>query len=255
MIDRQRVKDTFQAYTANYNAEDEKIKLKIFHTYRVAAIAERIARSIGMTKEECALAWLMGMLHDIGRFEQLRIYNTFRDADSVDHAQFGADLLFRDGMIRDFIDADEYDIVIETAIRNHNGYRVAEGLDVKTEQFCHTLRDADKVDILRVNVEVKAEDVHNTTTEQLRSAPIADAVMQQFYAHHAVQHAVKESVVDHIVGYVSLVYELVFPESFTIVKEQGYLDQIMNFQSSNEDTMHKFMLIREEMNRYLSQNR
>lgn len=254
VIDRQHVKDTFQAYADNYNAEDEKIKLKIFHTYRVADIAERIAKSLGLCDEDIELAWLMGMLHDVGRFEQLRIYNTFRDADSVNHAQFGADLLFREGLIRSYISDDSADCLIETAIRQHNGFRVEETLDERTKQFCHILRDADKIDILRVNVEVPAEEIHNTTTEILRSSPVTDAVMEQFYEHHAIMHSTKRSVVDHIVGYVSLVFELVYPESLVIVNEQGYLDQIMHFQSENADTMQRFAEIREEMERYLTKN-
>ena len=42
------------------------------------------------------------MLHDIGRFEQIRRFGTFNDAQSVDHAEFGADLLFKEGLIRKF---------------------------------------------------------------------------------------------------------------------------------------------------------
>ena len=42
------------------------------------------------------------MLHDIGRFEQIRRFGTFNDAQSVDHAEFGADLLFKECLIRKF---------------------------------------------------------------------------------------------------------------------------------------------------------
>ena len=42
------------------------------------------------------------MLHDIGRFEQIRRFGTFNDVQSVDHAEFGADLLFKEGLIRKF---------------------------------------------------------------------------------------------------------------------------------------------------------
>lgn len=33
------------------------------------------------------------MLHDIGRFEQIRCFGTFNDGMSVDHAELGADIL------------------------------------------------------------------------------------------------------------------------------------------------------------------
>ncbi|MCR4787294.1 MAG: HD domain-containing protein, partial [Lachnospiraceae bacterium] len=91
-MDREKTEKTFAGYTEGYDSSDPKIKLKIDHTYRVAALCERIANTVPGVDAE--LAWLSGMLHDIGRFEQVRRYGTFSDADSVDHAQFGADLLF-----------------------------------------------------------------------------------------------------------------------------------------------------------------
>ena len=37
-IERERVRETFREYTDAYDATDEKIKLKIDHTYRVAEL-------------------------------------------------------------------------------------------------------------------------------------------------------------------------------------------------------------------------
>ena len=90
IIDRERVKNTFAEYTSGYNATDPKIKLKIDHTYRVAELCELIARDLKLDEYETDVAWLTGMLHDVGRFEQIKRYNTFNDAQSVDHANFGA---------------------------------------------------------------------------------------------------------------------------------------------------------------------
>ena len=86
IIDRERVKNTFAEYTSGYNAADPKIKLKIDHTYRVAELCELIARDLNLDEYETDVAWLTGMLHDVGRFEQIKRYNTFNDAQSVDHA-------------------------------------------------------------------------------------------------------------------------------------------------------------------------
>ena len=45
MIERERVKEVFKKYTDAYDISDEKIKLKIYHTYRVADLCEQIAKS------------------------------------------------------------------------------------------------------------------------------------------------------------------------------------------------------------------
>lgn len=47
--------------------------MKIDHTYRVAALAERIAKMVTDIPIDRDLAWTMGMLHDIGRFEQVYV--------------------------------------------------------------------------------------------------------------------------------------------------------------------------------------
>ncbi len=256
--DRKHIADTFAAYTNRYDASDGKIKLKIDHTYRVADFCDRIARSIGLKDEDVDLAWAIGMLHDIGRFEQVKRYGTFIDAESADHAQLGADLLFSEGLIGTFFpdmsDADGGKLrIIETAVREHSNYRIREGLSDREKMFCDIIRDADKIDILRVNVETPKEVIYNVTTEELQSEKVADAVMESFFEEHCILRSIRESAIDHVVGHISLVYELVYPVSRSMVAEQGYLEQLMNFESKNEVTREQFERIREKIHRYLHQ--
>ena len=46
-LDR-RARQAFAAYAARYDVDDPKVKLKIDHTYRVAALCERIAASLDL---------------------------------------------------------------------------------------------------------------------------------------------------------------------------------------------------------------
>ena len=87
MIDREKALKTFNTYVSKYNTEDEKIKLKIEHIQRVAKNANDIAENLNLSKEDIDLAWLIGLLHDIGRFEQVRLYHTFNDGKSVNQAE------------------------------------------------------------------------------------------------------------------------------------------------------------------------
>ncbi|MFR9232841.1 MAG: HD domain-containing protein [Eisenbergiella massiliensis] len=88
-IDRIKAEKVFRDYVSAYNAQDDKVGLKIEHTFRVAVLCEKIAASLGMAEDERDLAWFTGLLHDVGRFEQLRNYGTFIDAESIDHAMYG----------------------------------------------------------------------------------------------------------------------------------------------------------------------
>lgn len=284
-INREHIKKTFQEYTDRYDSTNPKIKLKIDHTYRVADLCEQIAQSLELSAAEVDLAWLSGMLHDVGRFEQLRWYNTFSDAQSVDHARFAVELLYDDGLIADYVPeisttelvadartwrsmgganesptAQSEDIplsdILQTlriAIGEHSAYRIQKGLDERTRMFCQILRDADKVDIFRVICDTPMEEVYGFQTKDILRSAITPEVMQAFYEHHAVLRKLKKCPADYIVAHGSLTFELVYPESLRIAKEQGYLKQMMSFQSENPDTAEIFEDLRKDLNGYLEE--
>ena len=296
-INREHIKNTFQEYTDRYDSTDPKIKLKIDHTYRVADLCERIAKSLKLLQEDIDLAWLSGMLHDIGRFEQLRRYHTFSDAQSIDHAKFAVELLYEDGLIANYVPetsmaklvanagskgdgiasadnkgaADQMsgdgsstglskdmplsDVLqtLRIAIGEHSAYRIQEGLDERTQMFCHILRDADKVDIFRVICDTPMEEVYGFQTEDILRSGITPEVRRAFLEHHAVLRSLKKQPADYVVAHGSLAFELVYPESLRIAKEQGYLERMMSFQSENPETAKEFEHLRKDLRDYLEQ--
>lgn len=255
-IDRDRIKKVFADYVADYNQEDDKIILKVKHTYRVAAISDELAGKIGLSGYDRDLAWLIGMLHDIGRFEQLRRYNTFVDADSIDHAKFGVQLLFEEGLLWKFLDNEsvsEEDVrVLEKAIGNHSAFRIEKALSERELQYAKIIRDADKIDILKVASDVPLEIIYNVTTEQIHAAPVSDAVMEQFGNEQAILRADKRVPIDNLVGHIALVFELEFSESYRLVREQGYLTGLLGFQTHNSRLAEQFDLLRRQMNDFLN---
>lgn len=276
VINRKNVINAFAEYVRNYDPSDEKIKLKIDHTYRVAGMCQRIAESLGLSESDVDIAWLLGMLHDIGRFEQIRRFGTFNDAKSVDHAEFGADLLFKEGLIRKFaegyyvecelagLENQEAEQIIknnehhnkdtgllELAIRQHNKYRVKEGLTDKELMFCNILRDADKVDIFKVNADIPMEIIYDVTTEELKNGVITKAVLESFYKKETVLKSVRRSAVDHIVGHISLLFELVYKESYRQAKEQGYVYKLLDFKSDVPEVNAEFDGMRKYVDEFL----
>lgn len=276
VINRKNVINAFAEYVRNYDPSDEKIKLKINHTYRVAGLCQRIAESLGLSEPDVDIAWLLGMLHDIGRFEQIRRFGTFNDAQSVDHAEFGADLLFKEGLIRKFAEGyyeecelaepenqeDEQIIknnehhnkdtgLLEMAIRQHNKYRVKEDLTERQRMFCDILRDADKVDIFKVNADIPMEIIYDVTTEELKNGIITKEVLESFYKKETVLKSVRRSAVDHIVGHISLLFELVYKESYRQAKEQGYVYKLLDFKSDVPEVNAEFGDMRKYVDEFL----
>lgn len=273
MIDRERVKRIFAEYTAHYDVEDTKVRLKVEHTYRVAELAEKIARSLDLGEEDVDIAWLLGMLHDVGRFEQLRRFNTFIDSKSVNHAHLSADLLFGresegnpDGevyskvngnygiSIRDFIDSDIHDDLIEKAIRLHNIFILPSGLSERELLFCNILRDADKIDILKVNCDIPREEIYDKPAEEIALESISPLVYEDAVNCRNVDRKNVTTVVDSLVTQISFVYGLIFPESYRLTVKQGYLDRLLEFKSKNPDTNQKLIEIRNVVKKYITKS-
>ena len=64
-IDRERAKSAFWAYVNGFDVQKDMIRLKVEHTFRVSQLCEEIADSLGLSKEDRDLAWLIGLLHDL----------------------------------------------------------------------------------------------------------------------------------------------------------------------------------------------
>lgn len=249
-IDRARVTRAFDSYVANYDMSNEKIRLKVVHTYKVAELCEQIAASLGLDSAERDVVWFCGMMHDIGRFEQVKRYGTFVDSISVNHAEFGADLLFKDGLISSFV--DECDPRVETAIRMHNRLEVDPSVAGTTLVLCDIVRDADKVDILRVLTESPVEEVYNVTSDEIRGASITPEVEAVFYEKRCVPRQLHRTVMDRLVGHFCFAFELVYPESLAELRRQGHLQTLMSVETNNAETAAKLARMRAFMDEYLT---
>ena len=225
-MDRKKIICTFEKYVSNYNLNDPNIYLKYKHTGKVAENCERIAKSLNLSEQDIDLAWEIGMLHDIGRFEQLRRFDTFIDTESIDHAEFGGDLLFKEGLIQQFDDEKENYELLEKAIRLHSLYRLPEDLSEKELLFCQVIRDADKIDIYRANYETGLHVIYHVTKEELLNSEITPEVYQVFCEERAIPRNIRKTIADNLVGHIALTFELVYPESKKMAIEQGYLQKL-----------------------------
>ena len=252
-MDRNHVLKEFEKYTSAYNPEDVKVKLKIDHTYRVAELCDKLAKSLNLAREECDFAWMSGMFHDIGRFEQLRIYHTFQDNISVNHAALSADILFKKEKLIDcFIDDKDFDYeLMEKVIRYHNVYILPANQGERERMFCNILRDADKIDILRVNCETPPTEIYDLPEEAFTEAEITDEVFEAVMRSEHVDRNFSKTGIDYVLGHMAFVFGLVFSESFRQVKNQGYIWQLTDFKSNNPETVRKMQMIKENLIKYI----
>jgi len=140
--------EAFEKYTNNYDMNDVNIKLKYDHSYRVMNLSRKYATLLGFSEKDIELATLIGLLHDIGRFEQLRVYHSYNDRRTIDHADYSVVQLFEKNEIEKFTKNKEDYEIIKFAIKNHNKYMLPEIDDERAIMHAKLIRDTDKIDIL-----------------------------------------------------------------------------------------------------------
>lgn len=226
MIDIRKAKVAFKEYVKKYNPEDKKIALKVAHIERVSQIAKRIAENLNLSKEDIGLAELIGLLHDIGRFEQARIYHTFVDKDSINHGEYGIKILFEEGLIRKFIEDNKFDEIIKVSILNHNRSKIEEGLSEKELLHAKIIRDADKTDIFYVLITDDKKAIWESS--DLSNDTISDEIYREFIEDKVIDYQNRKTSADILVSHYAYIYDLNFKQTLQIIREKKYLDKLYN---------------------------
>ncbi len=147
MDEFEKAKKAFDKYYEQYKSFSGDIDHKYNHSYQVVKLMEELSKRLGLNKEDTLLAKEIGLLHDIGRFEQLKKTKSFKDSEAFDHADYGVEYLFKENHIRDFIDDDKNDEIIAKAILYHNKFDFPNNLNEREELFAKMIKDMDKTDI------------------------------------------------------------------------------------------------------------
>lgn len=226
MIDFKQAVNAFEEYLKDYDRNDEKIRLKIVHTYCVVDCAEDIARRKGLTKEDTELAKVIGLLHDIGRFEQVKRFDSFMP-DTMNHAEYGADLLFGEQrMIRRFLENPSFDEMICVAIQKHSDFELQGIQDERTLLHARLIRDADKLDNCRVKLEESMEVLLGVSEEEAGKGMITPKVWEYCLARKSVLSADRVTKPDYWISYLAQYFDVNFPETFEIIREHDYIHKI-----------------------------
>lgn len=239
MIDRLEVQNEFDAYTSQFDSCNLLISNKRSHTFHVAENCDWIARQLDLDDNAVDICWLIGMLHDIGRFEQVKRIHGYTDKD-LDHAELGVKLLFNEGMIYRFISDDEWTNIIKKSIKYHNKLDLPDDLGEKEKLFCDIIRDADKADNFRGFCENDFVSFHERTLKSVQESEITDGVMQCFRERKTIPHALIKTDADFFLLPYALYFGIVLDCTKVLVKNQDYYRQMLTFEFSRQDNRDRF---------------
>ncbi len=215
----------FEQFVSKYNHDIEMIGLKHRHSYRVANLSEMIAKSIGLEKEDIYLAYVIGLLHDIGRFKQVEDYDS-TDDKYMDHGSLGSYILFDENLIVEFYKEEKNYQIIKKAVENHNKKDLLESNNEREVLFAKIIRDADKLDIFYLSA-TKEIIFQN---KGLKATPV---VWENFSKYQAIDYKDMNTLADQVLLFFALTFNLNFFVSFEYLKEKNYINLIINIYQYN----------------------
>ena len=176
------MQEEFDKYVSNYDMSNLDILLKYNHSYRVMRLQEKYAKLLGWNEEDVELAKIIGLLHDIGRFEQLKVYNTYNDLKSIDHADYSVEQLFDKNEIIRFCDKKEWYPIIKFAVISHNQWHFKKCDDERMNMHAMLIRDTDKLDILYLVGTLKDTNLYPDDSK------VSEKVKEGFWKHMLIDN-------------------------------------------------------------------
>ena len=246
----ENAKKEFEIFVQQYDLEHPKIQIKLGHSYRVMENAGKIAESLNLSQEEIKLARLIGLLHDIGHFETIKIKDILKENKKIDHGDFGVEILKKDNYLRKYIEEDKYDNIIFKAIKNHNKFKIEDGLSERELLFSKIIRDADKLDIFYEGVEMfwtTSEEI-----EEVNNSEISDLILKLFMDFCIADRKKNLTKADRVLNIISFIFDINYKYDFEVLKKENYINRILDkFEFKNEITASKIKEVRKIANEYI----
>lgn len=227
-------KEFFESYVDSFTGLApgllENFKIKKEHSFRVAENAGRLATMLNLNADDWKVAYLAGLLHDIGRFEQLADYSTFNDVNSLDHAEHSVEVLKNTNILSN-IDEELQDVLF-FSIYYHNKLQLPKKGSERKMMHAQLLRDADKLDILKVLTNYYSDKNkkpnHTLTWDLPVGGSVSQPVAKEILAGKLVSKEKVKNETDVKIMQLSWVFDLNFKSSFEIIFENRLFEKIYN---------------------------
>lgn len=200
------------------------IRLKEIHTGYVTENSRELAQHLKLNEHDVELCELIGLLHDVGRFEQWKVYRTFRDNLSEDHADLGVKVIRKLSFFNK-INNDDKDLLL-FAIQRHNKIEIGEVPSDKHLLLARIIRDADKLDIYRANQDRICVAVGDGYTEIPKAGFIVGA---------QIRGGDLKTRDDLKLIYLLWVYDIYYDWTLKKLWERAYLQRIIEVLPNDKD--------------------
>jgi putative nucleotidyltransferase with HDIG domain len=223
-------------FTGLTDSQQLNFAIKREHSLRVADIAILLSDKLEWIDEEKQIAFLVGLLHDIGRFSQIVEFDTLSDDKSIDHAENAVKILKQENLF-EVLNIGNKELVF-AAILNHNKFKISDGLTGQELLHAKLIRDADKMDIFRVLTEYylkrSGKFNHMLTWELPKGTVVSPSVAKEVLSGKMVSKKNVASEIDVKIMQLSWVYDLNFRPTFDYLVKNRFLDSVYNSLPKND---------------------
>lgn len=248
------IRKWFSEYCRSFYSDDEdfqrNISLKEDHTFRVCSNILEIGRGESLDEDGLAIAEAVSLLHDVGRFEQYRQYGTFRDADSVNHAELGAQILEDYEVLSPLFPRER--TIIAHAVEFHNAFAIPKTLTGEARFFLKMIRDADKLDIWRVFIDYFSKPEEERASAAGLGLPdkpkCTPEVVEQMSAGKMVRLSTIKTLNDFKIMQLSWIYDLNFNTSFQLLSERDCITRLASTLPAHDQVSMAVGFVRDYVN-------
>jgi putative nucleotidyltransferase with HDIG domain len=225
---RQWFNQYVQTFKNGDRNQEKGIELKEKHSINVSKEIVSIGQRIGLSEKDLQLAEVMGLLHDLGRFEQFARYRTFVDSRSVNHAKLGVNIIRREGILEGYDEKTQG--LILRAILYHNLPTLPQHDTNICLFFSKLLRDADKLDILRVVTEYYLRNDSERDAALDSGYPDTPGISTQVYMNLVQRRIVRDHHLKNLNDFklfrLGWIFDINFTPTFERILERGYLEMV-----------------------------
>lgn len=145
----------------------------------------------------------------------------------------------KDNYIRKYITEEQYDNIILTAVYEHNRYQLSEGLTKEQELFSKIIKDADKIDLLYEAVEVYWQQPDEI--QEIEKGKLSTKMLENVHQYQLADSRNSISKTDQILRFASYIFDINFPYSLKVLKENGNIIKMIDRFAYKEPTTKQEM--------------
>jgi hypothetical protein len=217
-----------------------------FHSERVAENCTIIGKASDLSEEELSMTRLIALLHDVGRFKQIANSTTEENGTTKDHAEAGTDIISNFESFKKLNEAEQR--ILTTTIWNHNKHEISKSIDRHVLFYLQLLRDADKIDSMRITHEYLIN--HKTRSDEIMGRKfITNPVVSKSVYDAIINETIppKESIktmYEYILFQLSWVFDMNFRKSYNILNTKQHIKHLYKYLPKNDANINIYRIVK-----------